>query len=67
MKKKAFFATKVPCSARPILYDESLCIGCNLPGTFKTEAEVNSTITRDTDDTKPVFKFSPSLGICWKF
>lgn len=45
----------------------SLCIGCNLPGTFKTEAEVNSTITRDTDDTKPVFKFSPSLGICWKF
>lgn len=26
---KEFTASKVPCSARPLLFDERLCIGCN--------------------------------------
>ncbi len=29
MEKKELFASVVPCSARPLVYDESLCIGCN--------------------------------------
>lgn len=29
MEKKALYASKVPCSANPILYDDKLCIGCN--------------------------------------
>ena len=29
MSKKELFAEEVPCSARPIVYDETLCIGCN--------------------------------------
>ncbi|MBQ8397507.1 MAG: 4Fe-4S binding protein [Clostridia bacterium] len=27
--KKEMFATVVPCSARPLIYDEALCVGCN--------------------------------------
>lgn len=27
--KKQLFASVVPCSAQPIRYDQSLCIGCN--------------------------------------
>lgn len=29
MSNKELFASIVPCSARPITYDEDLCIGCN--------------------------------------
>ncbi|MFQ9891596.1 MAG: ferredoxin family protein [Emergencia sp.] len=29
MSKKELFAVEVPCSARPIVYNEDLCIGCN--------------------------------------
>lgn len=27
--KKELFATVVPCSARPLIYNEALCVGCN--------------------------------------
>lgn len=27
--KKELYGTKVPCSARPIVFDESRCVGCN--------------------------------------
>ena len=26
---KKFTVSQVPCSARPILFDDSLCVGCN--------------------------------------
>ena len=29
LKEKTLYASLVPCSARPIVYDETLCIGCN--------------------------------------
>lgn len=29
MNKKELFASEIPCSARPIIYKEELCIGCN--------------------------------------
>lgn len=29
MEKREFFASIVSCSARPIIYDETLCTGCN--------------------------------------
>lgn len=29
MDKKTLYASIVPCSTRPIIYDENLCIGCN--------------------------------------
>jgi len=29
MKYNEFSADVVPCSARPLLFDESLCVGCN--------------------------------------
>ena len=27
--KKEFYAVPIPCSAKPITFDETLCIGCN--------------------------------------
>ncbi|MBQ3671596.1 MAG: hypothetical protein II921_09010 [Treponema sp.] len=60
-------ATMIFTPGKRVSFYGSLCIGCNLPGSFKTEAEVNSTVTRNSDDTESVFKFSPTLGICWKF
>lgn len=29
MNSKELFVSEVPCSARPIKYDETKCIGCN--------------------------------------
>ena len=29
MEKKEFHASYIPCSAKPLEFDESLCIGCN--------------------------------------
>lgn len=29
MKGKEFSAAVVPCSARPLIFDQELCIGCN--------------------------------------
>lgn len=60
-------ATMIFTPGKHFSFYGSLCIGCNLPGKFRTEAEVNSTLTKDTDDTESVFKYSPTLGICWKF
>ena len=29
LKNKELFAEPVPCSARPLLFDDEKCIGCN--------------------------------------
>lgn len=29
MNRKELFASEVPCSARPVIFDEKLCIGCS--------------------------------------
>lgn len=59
MEKKKFQVSKVSCSAEPLIYDDSKCIGCNRCA----EACMADVLVPDTEKGKHPVVMYP--GECW--